>query len=450
MARHRNPVRIAVGGFVAVVIAGMQAIAASAPSTVRPNADRSADRSADLAAGPHHYWLAFAENYGDDIRLSLHIDAPAATRGSVDIPGVPFSARFEAGPDATTVIDLPIEAMVTPGAVSTLGVRVRAEAAISLRGLNRRPSSSDAFLALPVSALGRDYRALGYTQLRPDQPSQLLVVATEDGTRVSVAALGDCPAAEARLNRGQTWAYGCADVSGLSVSASAPIAVFAGARCAEIPLGSEFCSHLVEQLPPISAWGRRFAVLPLATRKASDRVRIVAHEDDTEVRINGELTVSLTAGTVHQFTVQEPSLIETSKPALVAQYAASSAADGVAGDPFMVLVPAVTQFAARQIVNALSPSAEADPESGPAFASHHVNLVLPAAAVASLRVDGQAVDAKRFAPIGDGSLHGATLPLTPGRHALAADAPFGAIVYGFGEFDAYGLPGGLIADPPAP
>ena len=66
---------------------------------------------------------------------------------------------------------------------------------------------------------------------------------------------------------------------------------------------------------------------------------------------------------------------------------------------------------------------------------------LPAEAVASLRVDGAAVDPKHFTAIGDGRLLGASLPLRPGRHELAAEAPFGTLVYGFGDTDGYGLPG---------
>ena len=401
-------------------------------------------------ADEHSYWLGFAENYGDDIRLSLLIDATAPTSGTVEIPGLGFSTRFTTTAAATTTIELPIEAMARPGKPLPLGIRARADGEIVVRGLNHRQSSSDAFLALPLAALGREYRGLGYTQLRADQPSQLLVVATHDDTQLKIEARDDCPAADLRLNRGQVWLYGCADVSGLHLQATQPVAVFGGARCAEVPIGQAFCGHLVEQLPPVRAWGQRFAVLPLATRKGSDQVRVVSHEDGNEVRIDGELVTTLAAGQVHQFTPTKPLLIETGKPALVAQYAASGQADGGVGDPFMALVPAVTQFAARQIVSAPSPSADAKPESGPAFASHHLNIVLPAAAVASLRVDGQAVDAKLFVPIGDGSLRGAVLPLTPGRHPLAADAPFGAIVYGFGDTDAYGLPGALILAPPPP
>ena len=288
-------------------------------------------------ADAHSYWLGFAENYGADIRLSLLIDAAAPTSGTVEIPGLGFSTRFTATAAATTTIELPLEAMARPGKPAPLGVRVRADGEVIVRGLNHRQSSSDAFLALPLAVLGREYRGLGYTQLRPDQPSQLLVVATHDGTQLKIEARNDCPAADVRLNRGQVWLYCCADVSGLHLQATQPVAVFGGARCAEVPLGQAFCGHLVEQLPPVGAWGQRFAVLPLATRKGSDQVRVLSHEDDNEVRIDGARVATLAAGQVHQLTLARPMLIETGKPALVAQYAASGEADGAEGDPFMTL-----------------------------------------------------------------------------------------------------------------
>lgn len=398
---------------------------------------------ASAASDPQVHWLGFAENYGEDIRLSVQIDSTEPVSGSVEIPGLAFSARFTSSASATTTIDLPIEAMARPGKPMPIAVQVRADGDIVVRGLNHRPSSSDAFLALPQAMLGREYRGLGYTQLRPDQPSQLLVVATADGTRVTVEAQGDCPAADQRLRQGEVWLYTCSDVSGLHVQASQPVAVFGGARCAEVPLGQPFCSHLAEQVPPVTAWGQRFAVLPLATRKGADRIRIVSHDDATEVRVDGAPAITLAAGQVHQFTLSRPLLIDADKPVLVAQFAAGAEADGAVGDPFMALVPALTQFAARQIVTAPSPVNE----ETAAFASHHVNLVLPADAVASFRLDGAPVAAESFMPIGDGRLSGAVLPLDPGRHELLADAPFGAIVYGFGDTDGYGLPGAWPVGP---
>lgn len=59
-----------------------------------------------------------------------------------------------------------------------------------------------------------------------------------------------------------------------------------------------------------------------------------------------------------------------------------------------------------------------------------------------MTLDGAAVPAGSFAPIGDSSYAAAQIETSPGGHELASAWPFTATVYGQAGGDAYGYPAG--------
>ena len=146
------------------------------------------------------------------------------------------------------------------------------------------------------------------------------------------------------------------------------------------PVGRD---HLVEQLPPIETWGKQFATSPLATRTRGDTFRILAQQNNTEVRINGSLIATLDAGKFLERILTAASIITASKPVLVAQYSNSSSFDGVTSDPFMMLIPPTEQFLRDYTLST--------PSTG--IPINFANLVAPSAAVGSMRLDGTPVPA---------------------------------------------------------
>lgn len=376
------------------------------------------------------FWLGFTKNYSSTPELSLFISGRTATSGTVEIPALGFSQAFDVTPGAVTTVTLPDASVQAYEEVQNKGIHIVADDEIAVYGLNRIPATTDAYLALPVDVLGTEYRALGYVN-DIGFPSQYLVVATENGTTVTAPAVGDCPAVDVTLDAGHVYQVGCTDVSGTLITASAPIAVFAGNECTNIPPGFGACDHVVEQMPPVSSWGRQFVTEPLATRQG-DTFRILAHEDGTEVSINGTSVATLAAGQFHETILNEASVIETSGPALVAQYSNGTGFDGVTSDPFEMLVTPYEQFLTNYTVTT--------PASG--FSLNFINVVVPDAAVGQLMLDGAVVPASQFSPIGGSGFSGAQLAVDLGAHTLDASVPFGVFVYGFADADSYGYPGG--------
>ncbi|MGN6134710.1 MAG: Ig-like domain-containing protein, partial [Aureliella sp.] len=274
--------------------------------------------------------------------------------------------------------------------------------------------------------------------------TNLTIAGTVDDTQVTItpsAAIGSHPAGvpfSITLDRGQAVTFHTsvpflADLSGTRVSATSPISVFGGNTAARIPQDVVAANHLLEQLPPLNAWGRRFLTVPLAGRPGGDTFRIMAQSDHTEVRINGQLVRTLDAGQFDERLLTSASLIEGSAPLLVAQYANSSAFDGAIGDPFMMLVPSYEQY-----VSDITLSTPSD-----AFDINFVNLVVPASAIGSVTLDGSPVAAPLFSRIATSDYSSAQIPISVGSHRVRADAPLGVSVYGFAPFDAYGTFGGM-------
>ncbi len=222
------------------------------------------------------------------------------------------------------------------------------------------------------------------------------------------------------------------DGTGTRIQSDQPVAVFSGMNCANVPANYAYCDHLVEQLTPTSTWGRRFITTPLASRQNGDTFRIVAHTDDTEVRIDDEVVATLDAGEVHERILTSSSVIETSEPVLVAQYANGSTFSGNPGDPFMMIIPPYEQF-----LNAYTVTT---PASG--FVQSYVNVVAPGDG-SGITLDGALIPVTEFEAVGESGYSAAAIAVEPGTHRLSAARPFGLAIYGFNNDDSYGYSGGL-------
>ncbi len=388
--------------------------------------------------------FSFLPNEGVPEKLTLFISSNFAASGVVEIPRLASTIAFTVKPNVATSVAIPVSmANLTKGEKSNFGIRVTADLPISLYGLNQRTYTTDAFLVLPIQALGKNYMASAFSSFA-GFPSLIAVTAVHDNTEVKIRSrvgtttrpLGGEQVV--LLNKMETFLVTSQtasniDLSGTFVESSKPIAMTSGVQCANIPIGIGYCDHIVEMMPPVSAWGSSFITYPLARRTKGDLIRVMASADNTEVKVNGSLVATLARGAFYDAILRTSNVIETNQPALVTQYSLGQSYDGVVSDPFMMLVPPTEQFLDKYTFST--------PESG--FSNHYANVVVRTTALATLRLDGATLDSALFKPIGDGSYSGGQIPLAPGSHSIFAAAPFGLYVYGFGNYDSYGYPGGM-------
>ena len=280
-------------------------------------------------------------------------------------------------------------------------------------------------------------------------PSEVAIVGTEDGTTVDIVPTQDVDAEKPAdrifsitLDRNEVYQFSTRyDFTGTYVKASAPVAVMSGVVCADVPDADQrvgWCDHLSEMMVPLSGWGKSYLTVPLASRLNGDVVRVLASENNTEVRVNGIVVDTLNRGEYYEGVIENRAHISATEPVMVSQYATGQGFDNVGADPFMAVIPPNEQF--------LSDYSFTTPATG--FVRNYINVTIPSgSALDSLTLDGAPVDPALFSEIGFSGYVGAQIPVTVGSHRIAAAEPFGLLVYGFNSYDSYGYPGGMaLAD----
>ena len=248
------------------------------------------------------------------------------------------------------------------------------------------------------------------------------------------------------------------DITGLTVVSNKPLAVLSGHDCTNVPLFAGACDPLVEQVPPVSSWGRQFATAPLKGRQSYDVFRVLASEDSTEVVVNctsgdpetvSTNTYQLGEGNFTEFNVPSDQycFIQGSANILVLQYAVGIAADHVTGDPSMIIVPAITQYCNQYSLPIIQPS------DGRFTFTHYMNILIPTPfyQLDQFFLDNQLLNNYNltFTVIqqdGDPLVYAAQVDLTEGVHTLYHTNPaatLGVVMYGLASANSYGHPGGL-------
>lgn len=224
------------------------------------------------------------------------------------------------------------------------------------------------------------------------------------------------------------------DLSGAIVEASAPVAVFAGHDCTNVPQSRPACDHLEEQVAPLETLGRDFVVTPLLDRPGgSSLVRVVSPFDGATLRFDPpsvQRSVRLGERQVLQFQTAVGFHMTSSRPVLVAQFMVGQGdATASAGDPAMVYEVPSQQF--RDRYDLLVPDT---------YTRNFLGVVVPHGATALL--DGAALPATRTAL---GAWDMLSVPVSAGAHRLrtAEGVPLGVKVYGTARFTSYMYPGGL-------
>lgn len=410
------------------------------------------------------FWLCFTRNYMTErrdgignanqiINLELFITANVTSKVTVEIDGIGYKrqVKVEGGTVTNLTVD-PSAQVMGEEVIQRLGVHVTSDNPISVYGLSRRWQTTDTYLGLPVSVLGTEYRAICYS-FSEGMMSQFSVIATEDSTKVTII-----PTVKTRkhaadkpysimLNRGDVFPVGAevegggtGDLTGTLIRANKKIAVFSGHQCAYVPRGLIGCNHLVEQLPPINAWGKHYYAGKLERRSRST-IRVVASQPQTKVFENSTLVSVLDAGQFYENSnVRQNLQITADKPVLLAQYSQGFTNGDDVGDPMMLLISPTQQF--------LKQYRFVTPINGEW--KHYVNIVIPTRAIPTLRLNNRKLDTSQFQRMGISRYSIAQVQIPFGTHTIVADEPFGLSSYGFGyggqAYDAYGNMGGQSFD----
>ncbi len=325
-----------------------------------------------------------------------------------------------------------------------------------------------ATVLFPVPTLGKEYRSLNYLQRTnfDSAKSYLFIVATEDNTTLEITlptgiATNTHPAGSVFtqvLNRGQVLnlmgkstsssaPFTAMDLSGTLVKSIAvngickPFAMFCGSTKNTIDCsngGGGSGDNLFQQMIPRQAWGNKYIAIPTVPLK-NNFYRILVSDPATVVKRNGVPLTGLVNNYYEYYnSTATVDVIEGNKPILVAQYMTtkSQCTNGSTGDPEMIYLSSLQQ-SIDTITFVSSPLGVTNSRA------HYLNVAIPAAGVATFKLDGVLRGAS-FLPVPfDPTIYYAQFTgLTETFHNITAPTGCNATAYGVAQDESYGYNAG--------
>ncbi len=406
-----------------------------------------------------NFWFGFMEHrdVGQNTMVVM-ITSKYNTAGVVRIPNYSWSSAFTVAANGVTVVQLPKLAENTGSEqISDKGVQVETQLPASVYIHQYHSNRSEATMVLPVESLGTDYYALSYTGFQDPgdvYPSEFLIIGIEDETEISIRVsdqtAGGKPAGSTfsiLLNAGDTYqvqaSLGNNDLSGSYIKGNKKFNVLAGCRWIPLPANCNFRDNLLEQMYPVSTWGKQFVTAP-HDHMAYDVFRILASENGTQVNIQGQTAtqINLNAGQFYEYNRSEPTYIQANKPIAVAQYLIGSVCSGYyIGDPSMVMLNSVEQI--RDTVTLYNSPYENITEN-------HINIILKTKDAGVTFFDGTpltSLGAVQAVP-GNPEFSYARLLVSAGAHTIiSGGCGVIATAYGYGDLESYAYGGGASFKP---
>ena len=343
---------------------------------------------------------------------------------------------------------------------------------------NAESGSADACSSFPIQASYRgieEYRAVSFRRsynLDSTFNSTILIIGSEDDTKVDITATQN---SVGRLNSKDGYTHiskgemssitigkyesitisSVMDLTGTTIKASHPVAVYSGHECANVPSYSSSCDHLVEQIPPVNVLGTCYVAAAFAGRESGDYVRVVAVNPETYIKVrcteSGEVQYNeqvgpYSDGEFFEFFIAMDwhCTFETNKPAMVVQFSGANQGEFF-GDPFMVVHSDV-----QRLTNEL-PFYSID--SGAGNYHHYINVVVPKEFfnTTAILLDGDPLSSYEYLTEevsfnSCGRFVAIRLAVSPGYHFLHHSSPEAGLsltVYGFAEDTSYGYSPGF-------
>ena len=355
----------------------------------------------NATAQTSEYWVAFTENgqYRADympsyVNYEIKVVNPNSSAVSVSVSGGPGGTvnanssrifKFTAAQVTAAFQELPayVQGTGLGETTSSRGVVVSAGAPVLVTAMTQVRQSEDVTNLLEKAQLGTEYYCIGYKAPNTAKDFGSLLYTPKGGYMV-VAVEAGTEVYENGVRRTTLTGRGCVyyrysyygDMTGTHVTTSRPAAFIATTTVATVPDGSLNGDVLLQQIPPVNQWGRKFAV-PMPLGLSQNRIRVLASQNGTDITVNGATITwaggaksSLTGLNAGDFvelslTSSNGCYIEANRPVGVCTYLTGFLLNGGsesnpmstpgAGDPSQAWVPPLEQIGRDISVSAFQP-----------------------------------------------------------------------------------------------
>ncbi|MBM4354389.1 MAG: hypothetical protein FJ109_11440 [Deltaproteobacteria bacterium] len=367
---------------------------------------------------------------------------------------------------------LPTEFGIDGSVLTNKTFRVKSTAPVTVHEFNplngENVFTNDASLLLPSNVGGQEYLVMAWPMRTEGYSLRgfAAVVATQEGTTKvdlwptsavlsgsNVQSLAPNPQDPYTfyLNMGdvlniETDGAQGSDLTGTRIVSDKKVSVFGGHECANIPLGTNYCDHVEQQLIPVPTWGTHYIGDAFKARNAAqkDVFRVLAGADNVKVTLNPSVAgpyilqkgqwVEFYSGTSFEVVATGPVLLghylQGSNYAGFSPHPQCSFGTGI-GDPAFTLGIPMEQYLKEYIV--LTP---------PAYIEDYVNIMAKIGTEGSITIDGNPVNAP-FVPAGASGYAVAQVSVSDGVHTIKGSEVFGVTAYGYDCDVSYAYPGGL-------
>lgn len=427
--------------------------------------------AAATVAQPNELYFGMPVNYDQGETDTIFVYGAAGITGMVSSPSG-FSDPFAIGSNGVTSVTVPSSYDLTAsGVVTNNGFYISTNNAVANVGaeyLSRETYTTGGTYLLNSTALGTSYYALAYTGDIGSYPSQLTVVGTHAGTTVTITPSTNFASGQTAgvpftisLGAGQAVMYtdagsGTGDISGTKVTSTAPIAVFSGNGCVDVPATAAACDHSISQTPPTTEYTKE-AVIPTTfgtegKTNGGNIARVLASTNGTVVTYNGSVIGTLNSGQYLEFRTGTGGELTASKPVLINEYlTGQSEHPGTVGDPDQTLIPGTSQWLKDYIFST--------PVGSQAYVTNFLDVSVLSSGISSLRLN---FNGSGFAlvPASDcmalaGTVYDTCeIAIGAGNGEITDTDPFLLLVNGGTDYDSYFFSAGATfspgASPPPP
>ncbi len=395
------------------------------------------------------FWVCPSVNgYNDSFFVIVSSNKPSKVK--VRMPKKGFVDSVNLGYNDLRRIYIPNAYKPTSGdlnKINDFAIHVTASSKIFTYTLSAASATTDASFCFPTEAIPV---SVEYVVPMPVAPYvayasdyYISIICQSDSSKIDITTSEDANGFTKDVLKTITLKYGdCYILTGSKSLAGSKIKsqtgkkilVTSGNRC--IALRCAACDHIYEATPPTVTMGKTYITTPFLGQNNGYDYQVLAVENNTKVFENGILVATLDKGQQFYRPVLGDSgfCVTGDKGISVVQYMiGKSCSAPIGGDPAMVVLNSFEQSIKNAVVSTSNTTLVKD---------HYINIVVSAAGVDSVYLDGILLPKADFKSIGCGGYYVYRGTVTPGNHQMKCNLGIICYLYGIGTYESYAYSAG--------